>query len=274
MSLVLLSSDSADRGKAIARSLAGRLGYRELGREILARVAVKRSVEEAKMVKALEGSRGLLGQSDAIRTRCLVYLQEAVLEELLRDDVVCQGVAAHLFVSGASHALKVRLISDPETSAKETAAAAGVSVEAARKAFEREHEKRRRWSKIAFGVDESDPALYDLIVKTGQIGVERAVSLVAETLGDGAFRSTTYSRKRMQELLAESRARSALVERFPQAKVTVVDGRLVVAIAALERDRKRRAAEVEALVAAIPGVEEIQVEVAGDYLGSAAESLR
>ena len=226
MSLVLLSSDSADLGRAIAHAVAGRLAYRELAREVLARVAREWGIEEAKLEQSFEGSRGLLGLADAVRFRYLAYVQEAVLGELTRDDVVCHGVAAHLYVFGASHALKVRVLSDPDARVQEVAAETMVSADKARKAVERADARQRRWSRSAFGVDDSDPALYDLVVKTSQIGLERAVALVTETLGDGAFRTTTYSRKRLHELLLESRARAALVERFPDARVTAEEGRL------------------------------------------------
>jgi hypothetical protein len=197
-----------------------------------------------------------------------------VCAELVDDAVVCHGVAAHLYVTGVSHVLKVRVLCDPELRSEELAARHGLSAAKARAALAREIRIRKRWSKGAYGRDETDATLYDLVVKIGQISVERACEMIAETAGDRAFRPMTYSMKRLQDLFLQSRVRAAVTERFPNAQVVVLNGDLTVRMTSLKRDRARHEAQLEELVSRVPGIGSFEVEVLEDFLGEAAESLR
>ena len=274
MPVILVSSEHADTGAEVARVVADRLGYRLLGPEILTDVAIEHGVESSRLIEALEAPPSLLGLSSELRSRYLAFIEAAVCAELVHDGVVCHGLAAHLYVTGVSHVLKVRVLCDRETRAVELAEQGELSVRKARTALAREVTARRRWSKAAYGRDETDATLYDLVVKIGQIRSDRACGVIAETAGDRAFRAMTYSMKRLDDLLLQSRVRAVVSEQFPGAQVAVLNGRVTVRVTALKRDRKRHQELVEELVGGVQGVATFEVEILEDFLGEAAESLR
>ena len=70
------------------------------------RVQVRKGLEESPTVWTFPAKQW---------NRIMAYIQEAVLGELLKDNVVCQGLAARLYVLGVSHALRVRILTDPQT---------------------------------------------------------------------------------------------------------------------------------------------------------------
>ncbi|MBN2033997.1 MAG: cytidylate kinase-like family protein, partial [Deltaproteobacteria bacterium] len=188
MPVIIISSDSYLTGREIAESVAGALGYGFLGREILSEVAEKYGISEAKLTKALDDGPSFLLRSSKLRDRYLAYLQEATLSRLLEDNMVCQGLAAHLYVLGVSHVLRVRILADAERQAKQLAAQQGVSINKAKKLLDRRKTVNRRWSMDAFHLDESDPSHYDLVISLSQIDSEEAVKIIKETAGYPRFK--------------------------------------------------------------------------------------
>ena len=106
MPVIIISSDSYQTGREISESAGKVLGYGYIGREILKETADRYKVPEAKLTKALNETPSFLGMSSKLRDRYLAYIQEAALSELPRDNVVCQGLAAHLYVLGVPHVLR------------------------------------------------------------------------------------------------------------------------------------------------------------------------
>lgn len=274
MSAIILASDSVECGREVARRVAARLGYRVVGRELLERAAERFHVELDALRKALDDPPTLLGMSRATRCRRLAYVREVTIEALAEDEVVCWGLAAHLYVHGVSHVLTARVLADPAAQVDELAAARGGSPDKARRVLARRAEIRRRWSQTAFERDEADPELYDLVIKLSQIGLERAVGIVADTIADRGFQPMSYSRQLLADMLLEARARAVLVQRFPELRVSLVHGTLVLGTTTTRRQEEARAAEIRELAATIPGVGDIKVEVAVDDIREAAASLR
>jgi len=274
MPVIVLSSENAETGAEVARAVAARLGYRLLGPELLPHVAEDCGVEHARLVEALTTPPSLLGLPSDLRTHLLACVEAATCAALVPGDAVSHGLGAHLFVTGVSHVLKVRVLCDPEHRSAELATQRGLSGAKARAALAREIRTRRRWSKAAYGRDETDATLYDLVVKIGQISFERACDMIAETAGDPAFRPMTYSKRRLEDLLLQSRVRAVVSEQFPDANVAVLNGNLTVRMTSLKRDRARHEAQLEELVSRVSGVGSVEIEVLEDFLGEAAESLR
>lgn len=270
MSVILISSDSCERGREIAEKTAEVLGYRCLGREILASAAGKHNLPEDKLVNALDRPPSFLGMSTKLRKRYLAFVEEAVLGELLKDDVVCHSLGAHLYVLGVSHVLKVRVLSESSDakSGKKT------DVELARKSQEREKKHRRRWSLDCFRLDETDPSHYDLVISLSQLDPEEAVKIITETVSYRKFQPMTYSMKCMQDKALTSTVRAMLLARFPDVRVRADGGTVVVETRALKREKRKKAAAIKDLAGKITGVDYVEVHVINDIFRQAAESYR
>jgi cytidylate kinase len=192
MPVVIISSDNYDKGREIAQKTAETLGYALLGREVLESVASKYDIPEEKLQRALDEVPSFLGMSSKIRALYLAYIEEATLVGLSGDKVVCQGLAAHLYVLGVSHVLKVRILADREELTRQVAAREGVSEEKAAKLLSRLASDRQRWSRAAYHRDETDASLYDMVISLNQIESEEAVKTITEMTEYRKFQPMTY----------------------------------------------------------------------------------
>ena len=215
MPVIIVSSDDFSQGREIAHRVAGVLGYRFLDRELLDQVAKEKQLSREELEKALDELPGLLTRRSR-RQRLLSFIEAACLEQLLEDNVVAFGLAAHLYVRGVSHVVKVRIINEPEQWAKELAQAGNLSLERARKQALRQTEEQRRWSQDAYQLDQTDPSLYDLVISLGNLEQDKAVEFICDMAGYRKFQPMTYSQKLLQDKALAAQVRLGLMERFPE----------------------------------------------------------
>ena len=274
MSVIIISSDVYQTGREIAESTAKLLGYGYVGREVLGKAADRHHVAESKLTQALDETPSFLRMSTKIWKRYLAYIQEATLTELLKDNMVCQGLAAHVYVIGISHVLRVLVLADIEKRAEQLATQEGISTKKAKKLLEREKKARRRWSMDAFHGDETDPSRYDLVISLSQIDPDEAVKIMKETVAYARFKPMTYSITCLKDLALSSRVRAELLGRFPDVRVSANSGTLIIETTALKREKEKKAKAIKEMVGKIPGVEYVEVHVINDIFRQAAESFR
>ena len=274
MSIILFSSDFYEKGRQLSEKTAETLGYKYAGREILSKVAEKYDMAEAKLTRALDETPSFMGMSSKAWKLYLAFIQEAALGEFLDDDVVCHGLAAHLYVLGVSHVLKIRILMDPDERAGQVVDQERVPLEKARKIVQRQDKQRRKWSLDAFNQDETDPGLYDTVINISQIDPEEAVEMITAATGYRKFKPMTYSVKCLQDRELAARVRAALLKNFPDVRVQARDGAVVVEIKALKREKRRKTEAVKAVVGKISGVHYVEVHVINDIFRQAAESAR
>lgn len=274
MPIIIISSDSYRTGRDIGERTAQAIGYDYVDRDILAPVCEKYGADKEKLVKALEETPSFLGLSSKLRNRYLAFIQEATLGHLLDDNVVCHGLAAHLYVLGVSHALKVRVLSDPEVLGRELSSEAAASAEKRKKMLKRYEDQRRSWSLDAFNLDETDPSNYDMVISLAQIDPDEAVKTIVDTAGYRKFQPMTYSLKCLRDKELAGRVRVLLMERFPDVKVMADGGTVVVETKAVKREKRKRTEAIKELAGSVEGVSYVEVHVATDIFRQAAESAR
>lgn len=274
MPIIIISADAYQTGRDVSEKTACMIAYNYVDREILPPVCAKYGVPQEKLLKALQETPSFFGLSAKHRDRYLAYIQEATLERLADGNVVCHGLAAHLYVLGISHVLKVRLLSDPEMLTHGLTAGASLSSEKAQKILKRHTDQCRRWSLETFNLDETDPSNYDMVISLSQIDPHEAVKTIAGTASYRKFQPMTYSVKCLRDKALACKVRALLMERFPDVKVTA-DGRtVVVETNAVKREQRKRSEAIEKLAGGIDGVDRVEVHVTADIFRQAAESLR
>jgi len=274
MPVIIFSSDTDQKSSELAKKTAEALGYKYVDREILHSVALKYNVPEPKLIKALEETPSFMGMNSRTWKQYLAYIQEAALGEMLDDNVVTHGLAAHLYVLGVSHVLRVRILMDSDERAKLVAEQEGVSFDKAKKIVRQKEKQRKRWSLDAFSLDETDPSLYDMMINISQIDTEEAVGMISTATGYRKFRPMTYSVKCMQDRELAARVRVSLLRNFPEVKVEARDGAVVVEIKALKREKRKKTVAIKDQVGKISGVHYVEVHVINDIFRQAAESGR
>jgi hypothetical protein len=270
MSIIIISSDSTEKGEEIARKTARALGYAYLGRELLPVVAAQYGIAQDKLERALEASPPPWGRSAALQRRCLAYIQTATLGELLKDNVVCHGLAAHLYVLGVSHALKVRILTDPAELAREISGQGDGPSEGALRLVDRRRKLRQRWSLEYYQLDETDPSQYDLVISLSQIDADEAINLIAQTAGYRRFTPMTYSLKCVKDAELACRVRAGLLETFPKVKVRAEGGTVIVETKGTRRSKLKKAAAIKEQAQHMEGVDYVEVHVQNGLFKKAA----
>ena len=259
MSIITISSDSYEVGREIAEKTAKILNYKCLGREILSKAAEKHGIPEANLSKALDEVPSLLRISAKLRERYLAYIKAYVLNLLLEDNMVCYGLAAHLYLTDVSHVLKVGIISNPKKLASRIALEKNISEKKAENFIKKRKKRRRRLSLQIFHVDETDASRYDLVINLGQIDRERAINIITETVSDRKFKLITYSLNCMEDIELENRVKAVLLEHFSDIKVHAKRGTVVVETKAFKFKKEKKCNSIKEMAGKVPGIVNIEV---------------
>jgi hypothetical protein len=273
MAVVIMSAARFSGGGAIAERTAELLSYRLVGREVLKIAAGRYGVSERLLTQAVDGRSTWRPLSTKDRRVCLAFIQAALSDSLLAGDCVCHRLASHLFVTGISHVVKVRVRAPLEARISEAVRRRGLEESKANRAIRRLDARRQRWVSDLHGLDEDDPANFDLMVDRATTSIEEAATLVAETALESRFKPVSFSLKQVRDLALASRVLAALVRDDSEVKVRADDG--VIHIEAPDRGRaSRKAARFEERALAVPGVENVEVTMIEDVFAKAAVSMR
>jgi len=275
MSIILISSEIAGFEAPIAQAVADALGYTLLGPEILSDIAAHYDLTPEKLSASLhDNPLPLRREATKCWLRRLACIEAEVLERLKPDNIVCWGLAAHLYVRGVSHALKVRLLMDEEQQAKRMAEKQATTAGKALKKLAKEKRNRAQWAEAAFAHSEADPSLYDLVINLGQIDPDEAVHTITAAVGYRKFQPMTYSMKRLAEDALAARVKAKLLASMADVRVEASDGRVKVISKAMKRDRQKKAADIKAMAGEVEGVEFVEVHLINYVIRAAAESYR
>jgi cytidylate kinase len=275
MSIIIISSDSQEIEQKTAGLISESLGYGTINREnVLPKVAEKYDIPVDELTKILEKRPSVFRSSIRHWNLLLSYTQEMTVEELSNDDMVCYGLAAHLYVLGVSHVLRVRILSKEDEKLRELMSHTGITRQAAQKLLDKEKKYRARWSSDLFEMDETDSSRYDLSINLNNIDLEEAIRLIGETISYRRFKAMTYSIRCMEDLAIVSRARAILIKRFPDIRIQASGGRLIVSLLSLKREKMKKTKIIKEMTSDIKGVDYVEVHVFNDYFGHAAQSFR
>jgi cytidylate kinase len=274
MPIIIISSEAQEEGMQIAKKTAVALGYECIDDRLIPRIAEKYHIGADKIETALKKPSAIFGMPAKQRKILLSYVQEAVLSELKQDNRVCYGLLAHLYVTGVSHALKVRVLSDPEKQIQQKAQKDHCTEKKAADRILKEKRQAQQWSMDLFRVDETDASRYDLTISLSQIDPEDAVKIICETISSRKFLPMTYSLKCMDDLALAAEVRASLVENFPNIRVRSENHKLIIETFGLKREKQKKIAKINELVSHIPGVDYFEVHFINDFFRQAAESFR
>ncbi|HYA02433.1 MAG TPA: hypothetical protein VEI04_04885 [Syntrophobacteria bacterium] len=126
-------------------------------------------------------------------------------------------------------------------------------------------DERRQWSLSVYGIDTSDPSLYDIVFHVQTLEVDDVVRMILEAVNLPAFTTTPDSQAVLDDLTLAAQVEVTLVEEFSKVKVTAKNGeaRIIVItgltfVAALAEEEKiiRR---VESITTSIGGAQRVRV---------------
>ena len=258
MSIITISRGSYSRGKEVAEKLARKLGYDCVSRDILLEASDEFNIPEIKLVRALHDAPTVLERFTHGKERYVSYLRSALLQRVLKDNVVYHGLAGQYFLRDIPHVLKVRITADMEDRVKEEMKRENIPAEEALYILKKDDEERRGWGLKVYGTDTWDDRLYDMVLHIKKLTVEDAVEILFETVQKPIFQTTPESHKIISNLALSAKVQTSLMKIAPMVKVTADDG--VVIIGNIDGSltvKKEVLAEIKKRAGNVEGVKEI-----------------
>jgi cytidylate kinase len=262
MPIILCSCDCYRTGRSIGEAVAEAAGYDYVDREILGEIAERTSIEKCNLESALEPAPGIWGFPSKNQIKYLYHIQEAALGRLLADKAVSHGLAAHLYVLGVSHALKVRILADPGQRINRLTSETGAPPAKAEKMIKQQDARRKKWSLKFFNLDETDPSNYDTVLNMSQIEPDEAVRSIVDMISYRRFQPMTYSIKCLKDRALGSRVRIALLDQFPDVQVKANGGTIIVESRAIRRNKQKKVETIKDLAKGVEGVDYVEVHMA------------
>ena len=261
MGIITISRGSYSKGKETAEKLAQRLGYECISRDILLETSASFNVPELKLVRAIHDAPSLFERFQHSKEKYMLFIREAFLEHIRKDNVVYHGLAGHFFTKGISNILKVRIIASIEDRVKEEMRREKIPEKEAHDILKKDDEERRKWSMYLYGIDTNDPSLYDIILHIDNLKVDDAVEILYDTAQRPCFQINAQTRALINDTYMTAKAQAKIFDRFPSAKVKCSDGIAYVDIETALSLEKEVIDVINGLIGDMEGIKEVRVNV-------------
>jgi cytidylate kinase len=178
MPIITISRELGSLGDEVAMAVAGRLGLRLVGRELINRAARAAGAPEVALAEIDElGLLGVKPSPAAVR----LYSQKVaeVIRELAdRGDLLVVGRGAQVVLAGRPGALHVRVIAPRAMRLLMVQARCHVPAEAAAARIDASDRARAAYLRRAHGVRWDSAALYDMVLSMAHLSVEAAADVI------------------------------------------------------------------------------------------------
>lgn len=210
----------ADR---LARRLAEHLSYPYFCRDDIVAKANQLDVPVGKLEVAMVKKPAVAERLARLRDRYLAIATSALCDAALDGNLVYCGRAGHLLLPGVGHAVRVRVVPDPEQRLQDAIARTKLSRDKAERMLADIDEDLRAWVRFVHRVDFDDLSRYDLVVNLERISLANAATALCGVAELPDFRPTPASRRAFADLHLQARARLALAldESLGDADLTV-----------------------------------------------------
>lgn len=270
MPVITISQGSMSGGQALAQCLCEALQIPCIGREIVLDAAARLGVSDQLLLAKLERSPGFWDRLTSERRMYVAAVQAALAEHAASGNLVYHGYAGHLLLAGVPGVLRVRLIAPLAMRVRTVAEQQGLDRAAAEAHIRRVDEERVRWTKLIYGVDVRDPALYDLVINLEAMSVKSACATVVEAARQPEFIVTPETLKQLSDFALASRVRVALAShptgRGLDLEVSASNGVITISgevpePVMLTRASTRWEQELTGAVEGVPGVKDVKLEI-------------
>ncbi len=261
MAIISISRPFCSKGKLIAEEVARRLGYECISREILIEASGQFNVPEVQLAKAIHDGPSFFERLTHGKEKYVAIVRAALLNHVKKDKVVYHGLAGHFFLQGISHAIKVRTIADINVRVQEEMIRENVTETVARKRLQNDDIESERWSQYVYGMDQSDPELYDIILNLNQISIDDCVDAICHAESFSSFATTEESARVLGNLALAATAKALIVDRYPDAITFADDGVINVQIPHTVSNKNAVISEIEKKIGSAEGVRSVAVNV-------------
>lgn len=210
MSIITISRGTFSGGSKLASCLADNLGYRILSWELLVEAAEQYGVRHDDLRKGLEKAPRFWDRFRIDKQIYLAVVAAALCREAREGNLVFHGHAGHLLLQGVDQVLRVRVIAPMEMRVEVAMAAEGMERREALDSIEARDAERKSWTRFIYGVEWTDPALYDLVINLEHVSIEAACDLVRDLAELPEYQMTEEGLRRIDDLFLANHVRAKL----------------------------------------------------------------
>ena len=263
MAVITMTQEMATLGKDVALGVAEKLGLELVRHEVGDMVAGRMQVKKSLIRRIREGKAGKIEKWGADEKTISIFTAEEVFDLAVKGKVLIRGWGATVLLRAVPHVPCVRVCAPMEVRVKRLMERLETDDEdLARHEIAADDAARAARMGEAFNVEWGDPKLYDLTVNTGRVAIPTAVDQVLALARAREFQETPASRRLLEDLALQARARAALRADERTANIDIVvevhDGAVTLR-GIVVNDREK--ALGEEVVAKLPGVKSIANEL-------------
>jgi len=182
MAVITISRESGALGTYIGRTLAERLGYFLVDREVIHEVSMDHGVRQDEFERIYEHAPGLLERYDR-RNREIVALIGRIIRGLARrDNTVIISRNGFVALREFEDVLNVRVMASRPVRVQRIQQEHDLTAKEALAMLDRLDNERSKSVGAYHGLNWADTGLYDICVSTSKFDVDQAIELVAQSL--------------------------------------------------------------------------------------------
>ena len=263
MSIVAISETVGSLGNEIGRRLAEMLGWSFADREIIAKAAERSGADIADIRHGAEEKPSLWERLTDSQHRYLTFIEATVFDLASQDNVVLAGLASTLVLRDVRHALRVRTIASERERADRLQHQQGLTSEAALDIVRQSDRERAARVRFLYHVDVDDPILYDFVLNTDRLAVERGARFLREALEDERFRTTPAARADLADRNTVTQAKALFLTTpvLADSALSVSCRQAQVSVAGIVWSAEARQT-AEKVLLSLPGVTAVVNEIA------------
>jgi cytidylate kinase len=205
MPIITISRSSYTYGKKVAEAIAEALGYTCISREELLNASQEFNMPGMKLVRELPI---ILDQTVFNKHRYISYIRSALLKHLVKGKVVYHGFCGHILLKDIDHVLKVQITAELEDRVKIVMDRDGFSRNEALLFIKNMDYARKKWCQKLYKIDLSKVCQYDISLNISKFPLDKAVDVICKVAMLDRFKTTSESRKAMDDLLCTADART------------------------------------------------------------------
>ncbi|GFP19943.1 hypothetical protein HKBW3S42_00891 [Candidatus Hakubella thermalkaliphila] len=187
MAVVTISRQKGSGGRILAHKLAKKLGYRCVGKDELLELSKKYGLLPKEFEAADERDPGFF--VDDVEERYFIAMNKIIWKLAEEGDVVIIGRAGAAILQHFPHSYHIRVIAPVEDRIKRVSEKYNLSYQQATKEVERSDKNRAGYHRRIYKVEIDNPQLYDLVLNTPKLDIERTCDFLADSIKKSHARS-------------------------------------------------------------------------------------
>ena len=247
-----MTREMGSLGKDVVLGVAEKMGLEIVHHELVERdIASRMEVGESAVHQFLEGNPSLWDRWKIDGSKLSRYTVEEVIDLAHKGNVIIRGWGAATLLRSVPHVLCVRVCAPKNMRVQVLMDRLNLDdYSIAEAEIKKSDAAHTRTIRNMFDTDWENPLGYDLVLNTERIPNSDCVDQVLNLAGSEAFKETESSKKKLADLLIETRIKNSLINELSdgfvrrEIGVTVNDGEAILTGATTDSAAFKKAAQI------------------------------